>query len=634
VLPSFDFRPLFEDNPNPIVVFDRETRELLAVNDAACRHFGYERGELIGRDVSTLRPPEDAERMRAEYAHSRATVRHDGPMQFPGQWRHQRKDGSVVTVEIWRMRIDFEGRPAVMGVIQDVTARLDAERELRDSEERYRLLFEAAPVPIFVFDSESLRFLAFNQAAIRTYGYSRDELRSMTVLDIRPPEDLPEVRALIDSVDVGPPTTYVCRHRKRDGTVFEVELTRHAIQFAGRPARLVVASDVTERRRVEEQLRQSQKMEAAGLLAGGVAHDFNNLLGLVVAASELAKRAARAGRPVEGYLADIQGAAIRAGDLTRKLLAFSRKQVLHVRTLDLSDAVEDFVQLVRRVIGEDVELVVRRAPEPLLVSADVSQLEQVLLNLCTNARQAMPSGGCIAIETRLTRFERSSAEREPWAAPGDWAEVRIDDDGVGMDAITRARIFEPFFTTKSEGTGLGLAMVHGIVHQHRGLLHVESRPGAGTTVRVCLPIVDETADEAGEDARGSDPPVQGGRETVLLAEDEAALREMLTNTLTELGYDVVTARDGEEAERELRERRGEIALALLDVVMPRLSGVEAYARMRALDPSLKVVFMTGYAPENARVSDVLAHGGHTLLAKPFALRDLGRIVRDTLDGKS
>jgi PAS domain S-box-containing protein len=633
-VPSIDFRPLFEDNPNPIVVFDRETRELLAVNDAACRHFGYERDELLGRDISTLRPPEDTDRMRAEYAVSRATVPQDGPMQFPGTWRHQRKDGSVAAVEIWRLRIDFEGRPAVMAVIHDVSARRAAEQELRDSEERYRLLFEAAPVPIFVFDSESLRFLAFNEAAIRTYGYSRDELRSMTVLDIRPPEDSPQVRALIDQVDVGPPTTAVCRHRKRDGTVFDVELTRHAIQFGGRAARLVVASDVTERRRFEEQLRQSQKMEAAGLLAGGVAHDFNNLLGLVVAASELAKRAARAGRPVDGYLADIQGAAVRAGDLTRKLLAFSRKQVLRVRTLDLSDAVDDFVKLLQRIIGEDVELVVRRAPDPLPVSADASQLEQVLLNLCTNARQAMPSGGRIAIETRYTRFDRASMEREPWAAQGEWAEVRVVDDGVGMDASTCARIFEPFFTTKSEGTGLGLAMVHGIVHQHRGLLHVESRPGEGTTVRVCLPIADEADDEARDGERASEPPVPGGRETVLLAEDEAPLREMLTSTLIELGYDVVATRDGEEAERELRERRGAIALALLDVVMPRLSGLEAYVRMRALEPSLKVVFMTGYAPEHARVSDVVAHGGHALLAKPFALRDLGRVVRETLDGKA
>ena len=256
---SVDFRPLFEDNPNPIIVFDGPTRRLLAVNDAACRHFGYAREELVGRDASSLRPEADAERMREAYAVSRGSGPDDGPIRFPGVWRHLRKDGTVVPVEIWRMRIEYEGRAAVMALIQDVTARVQ-------SEERYRLLFDATPVPIFVFDVDSLRYLAANEAALQTYGYSREELLEMTVLDIRPAEDVPRLKQRLASLEGANLNTGTgtWRHRKRDGTTFEVEVTTHAIEFAGRPARLVVASDVTGRLRLEEQLRQSQKMEAIG----------------------------------------------------------------------------------------------------------------------------------------------------------------------------------------------------------------------------------------------------------------------------------------------------------------------------------------------------------------------------------
>jgi PAS domain S-box-containing protein len=503
--------------------------------------------------------------------------------------------------------------------------------ELRFSEERYRLLFEATPLPIFVFDAETFRYLAANEAALRKYGYTREELLQMTVLDIRPPEDVARLKTILTKLDGNNLQTGVWRHRARDGTIFAVEITTHALEFGGRPARLVVANDVTEQRRLEEQLRQSQKMEATGLLAGGVAHDFNNLLGVILGATELARRACADARPAEPFLEEIAAAAKRAAELTRKLLAFSRKQVLHTQSLDLRDAVGDFLQLLRRVIGEDVELVVRRSPKPLLVSADASQLEQVLLNLCTNARQAMPAGGRIVLETTRTRFDAAAVAREPWAAEGDWAEVRIVDTGVGMTPDTHARIFEPFFTTKSEGTGLGLAMVHGIVHQHRGLLHVESRLGEGTTVRVCFPLLADERPTDGPTSESKIDETRGGRETVLVAEDEPALRKLLGATLGELGYDVLPAADGEEAARILESRKDSIALAILDVVMPRLGGVQAYERMRAVVPKLKVLFTTGYAPEHAQVSAIVRRRGHAVLSKPFTLEQLARKVRETLD---
>ncbi len=332
---------------------------------------------------------------------------------------------------------------------------------------------------------------------------------------------------------------------------------------------------------------------------------------------------------VRAYLDEIEAAANRAAELTRKLLAFSRKQVLRLCPLDLGETLEEFLPLLRRVISEDIELAVRRTAEPLTVLADALQLEQVLLNLCTNARQAMSSGGRIVLELHHSKFDVLRVAKEPWASIGDYAEVRVVDTGVGMDEATRIRIFEPFFSTKKEGTGLGLAMVHGIVHHHRGFLHVDSRPGGGTTVRVLLPLAAGVA--GGTRKLAGAAPEHGDGQIILLAEDEPALRRLLGRTLVALGYEVIVAENGEEALVAFERRRGEIALVILDVVMPRLGGVQACKDMRALEPGLRVIFMTGHAPEFAQVSEFVTGGGHALLSKPFTLQELGRKVRETLD---
>ena len=631
-MPLVDYHAFLENNPNPIVVLDGETRTVLAANDEACRHFGYSRKELVGLDAASLHPDDEIDEMRQSYAATQASNLHPGPMRSTRPWRHKRRDGSIAHVEIWRILIDCDGRRAVMAILRDVTEQVVFERALRESEERYRRLFEAAPMPIFAFDVETGAYLAVNEAAVRKYGWSRDELLRMSVYDIRPSEDVARLKETLPRLDDdSAQNAGQWRHKKRDGEMIDVEITTQAIDFAGRHARLAIVNDVTERRRLEEQLRQSHKMEATGLLAGGVAHDFNNLMGIVLNAVELAQRHSMAGRPVDTLMAEIRDAAMRAGILTRKLLAFSRKQVLNVRSVDLRDAIEEFLPILRRIVGEDVGLVMARAPERLVVDADVSQLEQVLLNLCTNARQATPAGGEVRVETHLTRMDATKILREPWARAGDYAEVRVIDTGCGMDGKTRERMFEPFFTTKSDGTGLGLAIVHGIVHQHQGLLHVESNPGRGTTIRALFPLAGRRAAEAATNREATGPARRGG-ETILVAEDEPALRRIVATTLTDLGYEVVAVQDGDEAIRVFESRQGRpIAMALLDVIMPIVGGVRAYERMRALDPSLKVIFMTGYAPESAQVSAIAAHGGHAVLTKPFSIHELGRRVRATLD---
>jgi PAS domain S-box-containing protein len=471
-------------------------------------------------------------------------------------------------------------------------------------------------------------------SAERNLGWEASQLAGMNMFDLVHPEDMDTATKGLAKALSAPRANATVTVRLRDAAGKWRWMEGSATNLLDVPAVAGIVinfRDVTARRQLEEQLRQAQKMEATGLLAGGIAHDFNNLLGVVLGATELARRAARHGRPVDAMLAEVEEAAKRAAELTRNLLAFSRKQVLHVKSIDLGEAIEDFLGLLRRIIGEDVELEVLRCPEQLVVKADVSQLEQVLLNLSTNARQAMPSGGRFSIELARARFDDAYVSDHPWAAPGDYAELTVSDTGVGMDAETQARAAEPFFTTKASGTGLGLAMVHGIVHQHGGLLCVQSEVGKGTRVSVFFPLMHAEVDEASAarpQARSWPPR---GHETLLVAEDEPTLRRMLATTLGDLGYRVMVAADGDEAARVLAGSHADISLAILDVVMPKLGGVEAYARMRAISPGLKVIFTTGHAPDGAAVSDIVARGRHALLHKPFRLDDLGRLVRETLD---
>jgi CheY-like chemotaxis protein len=371
-------------------------------------------------------------------------------------------------------------------------------------------------------------------------------------------------------------------------------------------------------------------MEAIGLLAGGVAHDFNNILAIIAGFAEVAARNVAAGVRPDAALEEVSNAARRGADLTRKLLTLSRKQLVQARSVDVVETVRDFTRLLERIVGEDVELAVDASAAPLVVRADALQLEQVLLNLCTNARQAMPDGGTLRVVTRTAFFDEAHVRREPWARIGAFAELSVSDTGTGMDAATSARAFEPFFTTKPEGTGLGLSTVYGIVRQHDGFVHVETSPGGGTTVRVYFPLLGGVADAI--------PPsrvVVGearGTETILVAEDEPLLRASVADALAHAGYTVLTACDGDEAARVFEARSNEIALVVLDVVMPRLGARGAYERMRAIAPDVKVLLTTGYAPDTARIGELLHPARVRLIAKPFTHRALRAEVRSLLDG--
>jgi PAS domain S-box-containing protein len=517
-----------------------------------------------------------------------------------------------------------------------------ASRELEASEERYRLLFEASPLPMWVFDVDTLAFLAVNGAALRHYGYTREEFAKMTLSDIRPEEDL---HALKEHVGALPPIDEgsAWRHRKKDGSVIYVDIKAHDLLFEGRRARLILSNDVTSRHKAEEaraqaeaalarteaQLRHSQKLEAVGRLAGGVAHDFNNLLSVILSYSALILADLAPEDPMRGEVAEIEAAGKRAAELTRQLLAFGRRQMLQPRVVDPAQIVTGMERMLRRLIGEDVDLTLHRDPGAGSVKVDPGQLEQVVMNLVVNARDAMPRGGRLTIETANVELDERYAAEHVGVVPGPYVVLSVTDTGTGMDEATQARIFEPYFTTKEvgKGSGLGLSMVFGIVQQSGGNIWVYSEPERGTTFRIYLPRAEEALSAS---LAPAPPPVLRGTETVLLVEDDERVRNAVRTSLERYGYEVLVARDDRHAAQIAQERRRPIHVLLTDVIMPRVSGPELAEKLTATRPEMKVVYMSGYTNQA-----IIQHG--TLGAeidfvqKPVIPAALARKVREVLD---
>ena len=499
----------------------------------------------------------------------------------------------------------------------------------RESEEQWRRLFDANPHPMWVFDLETLRFLAVNTAAITQYGFSHDEFLQLTVRDIRPESALP---ALEDDLkgSSGAEHVNIRRHRRKDGSELDVEVGWHALNFAGHRAMLVTAQNITARQTLEAQFRQAQKMEAVGRLAGGVAHDFNNALAVISTYTELLAD----GEPPErqaAHLDAIQRAARHAQGLTRQLLAFSRRQVLQPVNFNPNTAVLGIEPMLRRVIGEDVELVTQLESDVGQVRADPGQFEQVLMNLTVNARDAMPEGGRLTISTAKADLDPTSARLHGLPAEGHYVMLTVADTGNGMDAETRARIFEPFFTTKEEGkgTGLGLATVYGIVNQSGGHITVYSEQGSGSTFRVYLPRVDGN----GQRASGAHAPEASprGAETILLVEDDAEVREMVAEVLGLQGYQVLVAATAADAIAVAERRTASIDMVLSDVVMPKMNGPSLVARLREIRPGLKALMISGYTGDAILPRGIDA-AQMPFLEKPFTVKSLARKVREVLDG--
>ena len=478
---------------------------------------------------------------------------------------------------------------------------------------------------MWVFDRDTLEFLDVNKASVTHYGYSREEFLAMRITDLRPAEDEPRAPRSVSKNQA----LVMWRHRMKDGRVIDVEVLVHDTVYEGRRASLAVLIDVTQRRLLEDQLRQAQKMEAVGMLAGGIAHDFNNLLTIITGYSQLILNGLGEGDTNRGPVEQIMKAGERAAALTRQLLAFSRRQVLQPKVMDLNQLVAGLGVMLRRLIGEDIDLRLVMGPELGRVNADPGQLEQVIMNLAVNSRDAMPKGGTLTIETANSELNAGYVKSHIAVRPGPYVLLAVSDTGIGMDEETRAHLFEPFYTTKTEGrgTGLGLSIVFGIVKQSGGNIEVYSEPGQGTSVKIYLPRVEQVAPDEEE---GFHQAMPRGTETVLLVEDEDMLRRLVRETLEREGYTVLDAATPAEAQRICQAFKGPIHLMVTDVIMPKLNGRELAERVARVHPEMRVLYMSGYT-DNAVVAYGVLQGAMPFLQKPFTPSALTRKVREMLD---
>src|SRR5580698_1681437 len=504
------------------------------------------------------------------------------------------------------------------------------EQAMRRSEARYRSLVQSSVYGIYRSSLEG-RFLDVNPALITMLGYGSAE--EVLLLDpeaqvFAQPEE--HTRLIEDFRRSGRLDGVEVRWKRKDGSPITVRISGRAVSSADEPADVLeaIAEDVTDRRALEDQFRQAQKMEAVGRLAGGVAHDFNNLLMVVSGYAEVLLAKLDPLHPLHEKARAIQQASDRATTLTRQLLAFSRKQLLELKVVDVNAIVSDMERLMRPLIGENVELVARLAPTAPHTRADAGQLEQVLMNLVVNAKDAMSGGGKLTIQTQNIVMDESHRRGQQFIRPGVYVMLSVSDTGTGMDKETQSRIFEPFFTTKEKGkgTGLGLSTVYGIVKQSGGYVMVQSEQGRGTSFHIYLPRVEGTAEKHTTPAPD---PALGGTETVLLVEDEESVRQLVRDTLAAKGYQVLEADSGEAGLAEAARYKGAISLVITDVVMPGMSGRELVKHLAQSRPETKVLYLSGYT-EDAIISDGSIESGTAFLQKPFSLQSLSRKVREVL----
>ncbi len=613
------YRRLFDRNANALLMLDPATRRIVRANDSAAELFGRDAGALAGTALSDLHEPAVWARLEPWYAQ---IVDQDSATTFEATLRA--KDGARIA-ETRATRVELADQMIVLVEYKDITDSRRAQEALRAAEARLHAVVASAPLVLFALDRDG-RFVLSEGRALQSLGLMPGQVVGQSVFDVY--RDAPEVAANVRRALAGEEHTAIVSV----GTLaFETHFapTRDA---QGVVTGLIgVATDVTQSRHLEEQLRQSQKMEAVGRLAGGVAHDFNNLLTAMLGSCELLLSQIPPQDPARRFVLEIQKSGTRGALLTRQLLSFGRRELLAPRVLDLRAVVREMEDLLARLLGEDVDYLTRFGDEAALVKADVGQIEQVLMNLVVNARDAMPGGGRLTVEVGGVELDEAYCAAHLDAHPGAHVLLAVSDSGIGMSSDVAARVFEPFFTTKErgKGTGLGLSTVYAIVQQWGGHIGVYSEPGKGSAFKVYLPRLAQPAAGAETAFVGAVRPT--GRETILLVEDEDGVRDVARETLLLHGYKVIEARDGEEALAMAGRVQEAIDLVLTDVVMPHLSGGQLVQRLAVTRPELRVLFMSGY-PDDAVFRNGLLPAGAEFVQKPFSLEGLARRVREVLDG--
>jgi len=604
------------------------------VNEAGYKSLGFGHDELIGKALSDVSPRATPERMQEIWS----KLRREGF--FRGETIHRRKDGSEFPVEILTSYVCFGGKEYTCGFARDITERRQAEAALRESEEKFRAAFMTGLDAVYWASLQDGRILEINPVFETVSGYSREEAMGKTSTELGllcDPSD--RVRMVAELQTKGLIRDRELKARRKNGQTITLSLSATKVLKSDQQFIYGVLRDITDRKLAEEetakltsQLQQAQKMESVGRLAGGVAHDFNNMLGVIIGHSELAMEKVPPSDSLHGDLVNIRTAAQRSAELTRQLLAFARKQTVAPKVLNLNETVAGMLKMVKRLIGEDVTLEWRPGTDLWPVKIDPSQIDQILANLCVNARDAIANVGSITIETGTKVIGAAGDANPTGAVPGDYVWLTVADDGCGIETATMANIFEPFFTTKEvgKGTGLGLATVYGIVKQNDGFIDLRSELGKGTVFTIHLPrYVGKNVHERMASAAGTMAP---GQETILLVEDEAPLLVVTQRMLAKRGYKVVTASTPGQAIALAREHKGPIDLLITDVVMPEMNGRDLAKNFLSLYPQAKRLFMSGYT------ADVIAHQGvldegFFFIQKPFSAQDLAAMVRRVLDGE-
>ena len=624
------FSTAFRVSPDAININRLNDGMFLEISEGLTAITGYTSEEVIGKTSLELNfwdNPEDR-------AHLTSEIKERGVVNnFEAQFK--RKDGSNLTGIISARNIEVEGVPCLLSITRDISERKRAEEALRLSEERHRVILNSAMDGFWLVDTKG-NMLEVNETYCRMSGYSVLELLAMRICDLEAAETADDTGAHIRKVMAQGEDRFESLHRRKDGSIFCVEVSVQYRSVEG--GRLVVfLRDITERKRAEEenaklgtQLLQAQKMESVGHLAGGVAHDFNNMLGVIIGHAELAIDRLDPALPLYTNLTEIRKAAERSADLTRQLLAFARKQTIVPKVLDLNEDVANMLNMLQRLIGENIHLHWQPETDLWQVKVDPSQIDQILANLCVNARDSIADVGDITIKTGNSFIDESYCSNQAGFVPGEYVLISISDNGCGMDKDTLTHIFEPFFTTKGvgEGSGLGLSTVYGATKQNNGFIYVYSEPGLGSTFTIYLPR--HTGKGMLTRTEVTAKPVAHGQETILLVEDEPSILNVTTMILTGQGYTVLAANSPGEAIRLAGEHAGEISLLITDVIMPEMNGRDLAENLRSLYPHIKRLFMSGYTADVIAQHGALDEGVH-FIQKPFSTPGLAAKVREVCD---
>ncbi len=631
------FEQLFQGSPTLMALARLPDRIITKVNCKFLSTLGYAREEVEGRTSQELGLFADPEVQKAVAEEARRT----GHVEEVSM-RVRCKDGTLRDGLFSGEVIQVQGESFLLTRMIDITDQMRVERELKASQESLLAIYNSVSEAIYIQDWPDGRFIDVNRGAEIMYRRPRSELVGLGPKEVGAPgrNDLESLGRMMAQVfATGVPAEFEFWGVRKNGEVFPKDVMVNKGRYFGRDVLIATARDISqqklveaERERLRDDLNQAQKMESIGRLAGGVAHDFNNMLGVILGHAEMALEQIDAHHPLHADLDEINKAAKRSAELTRRLLAYARKQTATPRVLHLNETVEGMLSMLRRLIGENMELVWRPGRDIGHVKIDPVQVDQILANLCVNARDAIKGVGRVVIETGRINLPPGEADPYEGLLPGEYIWITVTDNGCGMDAGVKEHLFEPYFTTKGlgKGTGLGLAMVYGIVRQNDGCIQVQSEPGRGTRIRILLPRHDGSS--PGMQAERILPAPPPGRQTILLVEDEPAILNLVRKGLERLGYAVLPAATPAEAVRIAETHAGDIHLLITDVIMPEMNGRDLARRLLGLHPGMRRLFMSGYTADVIAHHGVLEAGVH-FIQKPFANAVLGAKVREALAGE-